>query len=181
MVWRRVGPGRWERVPKQPGARWVKDGFELVRGKLRKKWKPVYEKPAPIDKAALVVAIAALPAELEKKIMDMPVKVRCEQPLCRMVVNPRSTLCKKKRRKGIDGNSGYHFTYPYMAHFKQSTYFSSNGRAQQLEKSNHTPTSYWKDRYLSELFRQWIAKEHGMMKRLRVKMARHTFTGVGTA
>ena len=64
MAWRRVGPGRWEYGVKQHGARWVQDGLELVCGKLRKKWVPEYKQPAPVDKAALVVAIAALPDDV---------------------------------------------------------------------------------------------------------------------
>ena len=64
MAWRRVGPGRWEYGVKQHGARWVQDGLELVRGKLHKKWVPEYKQPALVDKAALIVAIAALPDDV---------------------------------------------------------------------------------------------------------------------
>ena len=220
MAWRRVGPGRWERGPKQPGARWVPDddlGWKNPR--------PIYEKPAPIDKAALVVAIAALPAELEKKIMHMPVVCHCKQPLSRKVVMGKAGQAKK-------GGYFYKLTVlargpqlqddVYVSHlpvpllYRQRVHDSWYRRLHVPYSLLHGPgrprhnvESFWFDdrehadihgadnrgtffRYARILQGAWTARGWGgrshrpvmnthFMDRLRVKMARHTFTGVGTA
>ena len=63
-----VKPGAWEEyVTKQPGARWVPDAPVYKPGK----WKPVYEPPPSVDKAALALAIAGLPDVLENTIQNI--------------------------------------------------------------------------------------------------------------